>query len=81
MSAPGASVIAADGEVGRRDGVARLVGRVRVDLLVGDHIGWPKTVESFVLRYGEKLSLGKQPYLAASCITILNYLLDKQTLQ
>jgi len=49
--------------------------------VLGDHIGLPKTVESFVLRYGEKLSLGKQPYLAASCITILNYLLDKQILQ
>ena len=49
--------------------------------VLGDHIGLPKTVESFVLRYGEKLSLGKQPYLAATCITILNYLLDKQILQ
>jgi tRNA (pseudouridine54-N1)-methyltransferase len=46
--------------------------------VLGDHIGLPKTVESFALRYGEKLSLGKQPYLAASCITILNYLLDRQ---
>lgn len=46
--------------------------------VLGDHIGLPKTVENFTLRYGEKLSLGRQPYLAASCITIINYLLDRQ---
>lgn len=45
--------------------------------VLGDHIGLPKTVESFALRYGQKISLGKQPYLAASCITILNFLMDK----
>jgi len=44
--------------------------------VLGDHVGLPKKVEDFALRYGEKISLGKQPYLAASCITILNYLLD-----
>jgi tRNA (pseudouridine54-N1)-methyltransferase len=52
------------------------IGRNSVFVL-GDHIGLPKTVENFALRYGEKLSLGKQPYLAASCITIINYLLDR----
>jgi tRNA (pseudouridine54-N1)-methyltransferase len=46
--------------------------------ILGDHIGLPKTVEDFVLRYGEKISLGKQPYLAASCINILNYLIDRK---
>jgi tRNA (pseudouridine54-N1)-methyltransferase len=46
--------------------------------VLGDHIGLPKTVENFALRYAEKISLGKQPYLAASCITILNYLLDRK---
>ena len=46
--------------------------------VLGDHIGLPKTAEGFALRYGEKISLGKQPYLAASCITIINYLLDKE---
>lgn len=46
--------------------------------VLGDHIGLPKKTEIFALRYGEKISLGKQPYLAASCITILNYLLDRQ---
>jgi tRNA (pseudouridine54-N1)-methyltransferase len=44
--------------------------------VLGDHVGLPKKVEDFALRYGEKISLGKQPYLAASCITVLNYLLD-----
>jgi tRNA (pseudouridine54-N1)-methyltransferase len=47
--------------------------------VLGDHIGLPKTVENFALRYAEKISLGKQPYLAASCITILNYLMDSKT--
>ena len=46
--------------------------------VLGDHVGLPKKVENFALRFGEKISLGKQPYLAASCITILNYLLDHQ---
>jgi tRNA (pseudouridine54-N1)-methyltransferase len=46
--------------------------------ILGDHVGLPKKAETFALRYGEKISLGKQPYLAASCITILNYLLDRQ---
>jgi tRNA (pseudouridine54-N1)-methyltransferase len=46
--------------------------------VLGDHVGLPKKTETFALRYGEKVSLGKQPYLAASCITILNYLLDRR---
>ncbi len=46
--------------------------------ILGDHVGLPKKAESFALRYGEKISLGKQPYLAAHCITILNYLMDQQ---
>jgi len=46
--------------------------------VLGDHVGLPKKVESFALRYGKKLSLGKKPYLAASCITILNYHLDRK---
>ena len=44
--------------------------------VLGDHVGLPKKAEPFALRFGEKISLGKQPYLAASCITIINYLLD-----
>ena len=47
--------------------------------VLGDHVGLPKKVEGFALRYGEKVSLGKQPYLAASCITVLNYLLDRKS--
>ncbi|MBX5328896.1 MAG: tRNA (pseudouridine(54)-N(1))-methyltransferase TrmY [Candidatus Bathyarchaeota archaeon] len=46
--------------------------------VLGDHVGLPKRVEGFALRYGEKISLGKTPYLAASCITIINYILDKK---
>lgn len=45
--------------------------------VLGDQIGLPKTAENFVLRYGEKVSLGKQPYLAGSCINILNYIMDR----
>lgn len=46
--------------------------------VLGDHVGLPKNAERFALRFGEKISLGKTPYLAASCITIINYLLDAQ---
>jgi tRNA (pseudouridine54-N1)-methyltransferase len=46
--------------------------------VLGDHVGLPKKAEVYALRYGEKISLGRQPYLAASCITILNYLMDRQ---
>jgi tRNA (pseudouridine54-N1)-methyltransferase len=46
--------------------------------ILGDHVGLPKKAEAFALRFGEKISLGKTPYLAASCITIINYTLDKQ---
>ena len=46
--------------------------------VLGDHVGLPKKAEVFALRYGEKISLGKQPYLAASCITILNFLMDRK---
>jgi tRNA (pseudouridine54-N1)-methyltransferase len=46
--------------------------------ILGDHVGLPKKAEVFAQRFGEKISLGKQPYLAASCITIINYRLDLQ---
>lgn len=45
--------------------------------ILGDHVGLPKKAEKFALRYGQKISLGKTPYLAATCITIINYILDK----
>jgi len=46
--------------------------------VLGDHVGLPKKAELFALRFGKKISLGKQPYLAASCITVINYVLDGQ---
>ncbi len=46
--------------------------------VLGDHVGLPKIVERFTLRYGSKVSLGKKAYLASSCITILNYLVDRK---
>jgi tRNA (pseudouridine54-N1)-methyltransferase len=48
--------------------------------ILGDHVGLPRKVETFALRYGEKVSLGKKPYLAATCVTVLNYLLDRREL-
>lgn len=45
--------------------------------VLGDHVGLPRKVEAYALRYGLKVSLGKTPYLAASCITVLNYLMDR----
>jgi tRNA (pseudouridine54-N1)-methyltransferase len=46
--------------------------------ILGDHVGLPKKAEDFALRFGEKISLGKTPYLATSCITIINYTLDRK---
>jgi tRNA (pseudouridine54-N1)-methyltransferase len=46
--------------------------------VLGDHVGLPKKVEGFALRYGRKISLARKPYLAASCITVLNYILDRK---
>jgi len=44
--------------------------------VLGDQIGLPKKEENFVLRYGKKVSLGKTRYLAAACVSIINYVLD-----
>ncbi len=46
--------------------------------VLGDHVGLPKNAERFAQRFGTKISLGKTPYLAASCITVINYLLDQK---
>ena len=46
--------------------------------VLGDHVGMPRKAELFALRFGEKVSLGKTPYLAASCITVINYMLDQK---
>jgi tRNA (pseudouridine54-N1)-methyltransferase len=64
-------------EEGGKD-IAHVDLEVNSVFVLGDHVGLPKKAEVFALRYGEKISLGKQPYLAASCITILNYLLDRR---
>lgn len=44
--------------------------------ILGDHVGLPRKDEKFALRYGTKISLGRKPYLAATCVDIINYLLD-----
>jgi tRNA (pseudouridine54-N1)-methyltransferase len=45
--------------------------------ILGDHLGLPRNEEKFVERFAhEKLSLGKIPYLASQCITVLHYELD-----
>jgi len=46
--------------------------------VLGDHVGLPKRAEDYVLRFGEKISLGKTPYLAKACITVINYTMDRQ---
>jgi tRNA (pseudouridine54-N1)-methyltransferase len=46
--------------------------------VIGDQVGLPRKEEKFVLRYAERISLGKQKYLAASCIDIVNFFLDNQ---
>jgi tRNA (pseudouridine54-N1)-methyltransferase len=57
--------------------ISETEGGEDVLFVVGDHVGIPKKDESFALRYGEKLSLGRHKYLAASCIDIINYNLDR----
>jgi len=47
--------------------------------ILGDQVGLPKRDEAFALRFGTKISIGKKPYLAATCIDIINYLLDLAT--
>lgn len=46
--------------------------------VLGDHVGLPRKDEKFVLRHGRKISLGKKPYLAATCVDVINYLADLQ---
>jgi len=43
----------------------------------GDQVGLPDKEEKFALRNGEKISLGKNVYLASSCISIINWICDK----
>jgi tRNA (pseudouridine54-N1)-methyltransferase len=44
--------------------------------VLGDHVGLPRKEEQFVLRYAKKVSLGKTAYLAAACVSNINYILD-----
>ena len=46
-------------------------------IVLGDQVGLPDKEEKFALRNGEKISLGKNVYLASSCISILNWICDK----
>jgi len=46
-------------------------------IILGDQIGISKADESFALRNGEKISLGKNVYLASSCISVINWVLDR----
>jgi tRNA (pseudouridine54-N1)-methyltransferase len=48
--------------------------------VLGDNIGLPKAEESFALRNGEKISLGKNVYLASACVSIINWVLDQRDL-
>jgi len=45
--------------------------------VIGDNFGIPKNDESFALRNGEKISIGKESYLASSCIAVLNWFCDR----
>ncbi|MFQ5909131.1 MAG: tRNA (pseudouridine(54)-N(1))-methyltransferase TrmY [Thermoplasmata archaeon] len=46
--------------------------------VLGDQVGLPRKEEKFVLRFAEKISLGRQRYLSASCVDIVNFFLDSQ---
>ena len=46
--------------------------------VLGDQVGLPKKDEKYVLRFSRKISLGKKPYLAATCVDVINYLADRQ---
>lgn len=48
--------------------------------VVGDHVGLPRGEERFVLRFGEKVSIGRTRYLSASVIDIINHHLDQRGL-
>jgi len=57
------------------------IDNVRLDknpvFVLGDQIGLPDKEEKFALRNGEKISLGKNVYLASACISIINWVCDK----
>ena len=45
---------------------------------LGDQVGLPRKDEKYILRFGKKISLGKLPYLAATCVDVINYLIDQK---
>jgi tRNA pseudouridine-54 N-methylase len=49
--------------------------------VLGDQVGLPRKDEKYALRFGRKISLGKKPYLAATCVDVINYLADLQSIQ
>jgi len=46
--------------------------------ILGDHQGLPKNDVNFALRYGERISLGRESYLASACISVINWLCDRR---
>jgi tRNA (pseudouridine54-N1)-methyltransferase len=46
--------------------------------IIGDHVGVPEKEEKFALRLGKKLSLGKTPYLASTCVSLLHWTIDQK---
>lgn len=48
--------------------------------VLGDQVGLPRKDERYVLRRGRKVSLGKKPYLAATCVDVINYLADLRSI-
>lgn len=47
--------------------------------VIGDQVGLSRVDESFILRKGTKVSLGRRTsYLAASCIAAIHYVLDRR---
>jgi tRNA (pseudouridine54-N1)-methyltransferase len=46
-------------------------------IVLGDQVGLPDKEEKFALRNGEKISLGKNVYLASACISVINWVCDK----
>ena len=46
--------------------------------ILGDNVGIPAKDEKFALRSGEKISLGKNSYVASACINVVNWILDSR---
>jgi tRNA (pseudouridine54-N1)-methyltransferase len=69
-----------DGNVYVLDETGKNIGKIKDNpiFVLGDNMGIPKNDEKFALRKGEKTSLGKNSYLASSCISILNWMCDKR---